>query len=140
MRLLFLQAISQTLHILFSAPTIKFFRHVTVWFCLAGWSFSALGGQYLISTFGADEGMPESSVMGVAQTPDGYLWIGTIMGGVSRFDGLRFVNFVLEGTQGQGPMQVNRLFTDWRAACGFTRFSAYGATTPGGLSRNCPRK
>ena len=50
--------------------------------------------------------------MSVAQTPDGYLWIGTLMGGVSRFDGVRFVNFDLEGTQGQGPTQVNRLFTD----------------------------
>ena len=83
---------------------------------VVGWltvgTYSVFGGQYLISTFGADEGMPQSSVMGVAQTPDGYLWIGTIMGGVSRFDGLRFVNFDLEGTQGQGPMQVNRLFTD----------------------------
>ena len=50
--------------------------------------------------------------MGVTQTPDGYLWIGTLMGGVSRFDGLRFVNFDLEETKGQGPTQVNHLFTD----------------------------
>ena len=50
--------------------------------------------------------------MSVAQTPDGYLWIGTLMGGVSRYDGVRFVNFDLEGTPGHGPTQVNRLFTD----------------------------
>jgi ligand-binding sensor domain-containing protein len=50
--------------------------------------------------------------MDVAQTPDGYLWVGTLMGGISRFDGVRFVNFDLEGTQGHGPVGVNRLFVD----------------------------
>jgi len=78
-----------------------------------GWLLPNLwGGNFLVNTYGADEGLPQSSVMSVAQTPDGYLWIGTLMGGVSRFDGLRFVNFDLEGTQGQGPTQVNRVFTD----------------------------
>lgn len=38
------------------------------------------------------DGLPEDFAQSVAQTPDGYLWIGT-SGGLLRFDGLRFVLF-----------------------------------------------
>src|SRR5688500_12971338 len=38
------------------------------------------------------EGLPEDSVKAFAQTPDGYLWIGT-SGGLVRFDSVRFVVF-----------------------------------------------
>ena len=100
------------MQILLRAPLGKFLRQCGLWFYLVVWPFSSQGGQYLVSTFGADEGLPQSSVMGVAQTPDGYLWIGTLMGGVSRFDGLRFVNFDLEEVKGQGPTQVNHVFAD----------------------------
>jgi ligand-binding sensor domain-containing protein len=78
----------------------------------AAWISALFGGPYLVTTFGVDEGLPQSSVMDVAQTPDGYLWIGTLMGGISRFDGVRFVNFDLEGNAGRGPVSVNRLFVD----------------------------
>lgn len=37
-------------------------------------------------------GLPEETVQALAETPDGYLWIGTT-GGLSRFGGSRFVNF-----------------------------------------------
>ena len=37
----------------------------------------------------AEEGLPENNVTGVAQTPEGYLWIAT-HGGLARFDGVRF--------------------------------------------------
>jgi polysaccharide pyruvyl transferase WcaK-like protein len=39
-----------------------------------------------------DEGLPDSSVLSITQTRDGYLWIGT-RGGLARFDGVRFVVF-----------------------------------------------
>jgi ligand-binding sensor domain-containing protein/signal transduction histidine kinase len=39
-----------------------------------------------------NEGLPEDFVKAFAQTPDGYLWIGT-SGGLVRFDGVRFVVF-----------------------------------------------
>ncbi len=35
------------------------------------------------------DGLPQGSVFGVAQTPDGYLWLATF-GGLARFDGTRF--------------------------------------------------
>lgn len=42
----------------------------------------------------SDDGLPDNSVAGLAQTPDGYLWIGTPTG-VARFDGIRFETFSL---------------------------------------------
>jgi signal transduction histidine kinase/ligand-binding sensor domain-containing protein len=36
-----------------------------------------------------EEGLPQSSVHSIVQTPDGYLWIAT-EGGLARFDGLAF--------------------------------------------------
>lgn len=36
-----------------------------------------------------DDGLPQNSVFGIAQTSDGYLWVGT-QEGLARFDGLRF--------------------------------------------------
>lgn len=38
------------------------------------------------------DGLPENMSQSFAQTPDGYLWIGT-SGGLVRFDGVRFVTF-----------------------------------------------
>ena len=38
------------------------------------------------------DGLPEDFAQALAQTPDGYLWIGT-SGGLVRFDGIRFTIF-----------------------------------------------
>src|SRR5207302_10645025 len=40
----------------------------------------------------SDEGLPDNTVYGLAQTPDGYLWIGTASG-LARFEGVHFENF-----------------------------------------------
>lgn len=40
----------------------------------------------------SSEGLPEDFTQAFAQTPDGYLWIGT-SGGLARFDGVRFTVF-----------------------------------------------
>lgn len=49
-------------------------------------------GQYSLSSWEVDDGLPHSTVYSVAQTPDGYLWLGT-GGGLVRFDGVRFTLF-----------------------------------------------
>jgi len=49
---------------------------------------------WLARSWQTDDGLPDNSVAGIAQTPDGYLWIGTPTG-LARFDGLRFENFPL---------------------------------------------
>jgi diguanylate cyclase (GGDEF)-like protein len=48
--------------------------------------------QYTHQAWKADEGLPQSYVKAIAQTKDGYLWLGT-EGGLARFDGVRFTVF-----------------------------------------------
>ena len=49
-------------------------------------------GQYVRNTWTVDRGLPQSTVFGVSQTPDGYIWIATQEGFV-RFDGTEFVTY-----------------------------------------------
>jgi len=44
-------------------------------------------------------GLPQNTVTGVAQTPDGYLWLSTF-DGLARFDGARFTIFDKGNTKG----------------------------------------
>ncbi len=48
--------------------------------------------QYLHDSWGTERGWPGGSITSIAQTSDGYLWIGTDKGLV-RFDGLNFHQF-----------------------------------------------
>jgi len=48
--------------------------------------------QYLHDSWGTERGWPGGSITAIAQTSDGYLWIGTDKGLV-RFDGLNFHQF-----------------------------------------------
>lgn len=55
--------------------------------------------QYQVTSWSADDGMPQNAVRGLAQTPDGYLWIATL-DGLARFDGVRFTIFDKSNTRG----------------------------------------
>jgi ligand-binding sensor domain-containing protein/signal transduction histidine kinase len=58
-----------------------------------------------------EQGLPQNFVRALAQTADGYVWVGSDAG-VSRFDGVRFVSFGLpEGFQA-GPVQTMLGATD----------------------------
>ncbi len=48
--------------------------------------------RYLHDVWMPEDGLPQVCVMAIAQTPDGYLWLGT-QEGLARFDGTRFVVF-----------------------------------------------
>ncbi|HMJ63470.1 MAG TPA: two-component regulator propeller domain-containing protein, partial [Bryobacteraceae bacterium] len=48
--------------------------------------------QYVHRGWRADSGLPQNSVLAIAQTPDGYVWLGT-EDGLVRFDGVRFTVF-----------------------------------------------
>ncbi|MDB6068024.1 MAG: Two component regulator, sensor protein [Pedosphaera sp.] len=58
-----------------------------------------------------DQGLPQNSVRALAQTRDGYIWVGSD-DGVARFDGVRFVSFGLREGLRCGP--VRTLFGDDR--------------------------
>jgi ligand-binding sensor domain-containing protein/signal transduction histidine kinase len=48
--------------------------------------------EYEARTWQVDEGLPDNLVQAIAQTPDGYLWVGT-REGLARFDGVEFTSF-----------------------------------------------
>ncbi len=46
-------------------------------------------GEYRVDVWQTSDGLPGNTITAVQQTPDGYLWVGTLYG-VARFDGVRF--------------------------------------------------
>ena len=61
------------------------------------WSASALDPgkaltQYVHRSWHTEDGLPQVSAMAIAQSSDGYIWIGT-RNGLARFDGIRFTIF-----------------------------------------------
>ena len=55
--------------------------------------------QYMQTAWTSESGLPENSVEAIAQTPDGYLWMGT-QEGLTRFDGAHFVTYTRNNTHG----------------------------------------
>lgn len=69
--------------------------------------------SYFHRVIDRDAGLPETQVNALAQTPDGYLWLGTRRGLV-RYDGLRF-QVVAQADSGSMPSEwVNSLVADRR--------------------------
>src|ERR1044072_9453475 len=48
--------------------------------------------HYRVTRWTSENGLPQSSIMALVQSRDGYLWIGTLKGLV-RFDGVKFKVF-----------------------------------------------
>ena len=53
---------------------------------------AATNTPWFARTWQADEGLPDNAVVGIAQTPDGFLWVAT-QGGLVRVDGNQFRDF-----------------------------------------------
>jgi ligand-binding sensor domain-containing protein/signal transduction histidine kinase len=53
--------------------------------------------QYAARVWQIDEGLPHNEVQAIAQTTDGYLWVGT-RGGLARFDGINYTRFDSKNT------------------------------------------
>ena len=54
--------------------------------------------QFSLTTWQTANGLPENAVTAIAQTPDGYMWLGT-QEGLVRFDGVHFEVFDRRNTQ-----------------------------------------
>jgi len=58
-----------------------------------------------------EQELPQSSVIAITQTRDGFLWLGTL-GGLARFDGVLFKVFNDGNTPGLNNKNIVRLFED----------------------------
>lgn len=58
-----------------------------------------------------ENGLPQNSVVGIAQTHDGYIWLATF-DGLARFDGVRFKIFRKHDTPELPTNRISKLFVD----------------------------
>lgn len=79
-----------------------------------------VSADFLIRVWNSEDGLPQNSVNCLAQTPDGYLWIGTRSGGLARFDGTRFVIFNPQTTPELKDVEFETLSVDSRGALWIT--------------------
>jgi signal transduction histidine kinase/ligand-binding sensor domain-containing protein len=75
----------------------------------------------------SQDGLPQDFVGAITQTRDGYLWIGTL-GGLVRFDGVRFAVFDSSNTPGLKDARITAL-------CPGRESGLWIGTAAGGVSR-----
>jgi signal transduction histidine kinase/ligand-binding sensor domain-containing protein len=80
---------------------------------------------FVFRTWKTEDGLPNNSVTAIAQTPDGFLWLGTY-NGLARFDGVNFHALGLR--DGLHSLQISALLLDHHGAL-------WIGTVGGGLSR-----
>jgi signal transduction histidine kinase/ligand-binding sensor domain-containing protein len=71
--------------------------------------------QYGLDNYRTAQGLPQNSVLALAQTADGYLWLATYEGLV-RFDGARFTVFDKQNTPAMSASWVTALLEGSRGA------------------------
>jgi ligand-binding sensor domain-containing protein/signal transduction histidine kinase len=69
--------------------------------------------EYSSRIWQTDEGLPDNRVQAIAQTPDGFLWVGTGHG-LARFDGVNFTDFDARNTAELRNSAITALCTDRR--------------------------
>lgn len=72
---------------------------------------SLFAAEYGFDIWTTAEGLPQNTVNGLAQTPDGYLWLATF-DGLARFDGVRFKIFDKGNTKGIVNNRFAGIFAD----------------------------
>ena len=76
-------------------------------------ALAAQPAAWFSRTWRSDEGLPDNQVQGVAQTPDGFLWVATQYGLV-RFDGVRFTECRAAETKVAPGVRTLRMLADRR--------------------------
>ncbi|HWY78411.1 MAG TPA: two-component regulator propeller domain-containing protein, partial [Verrucomicrobiae bacterium] len=88
---------------------------VAVSFCvcgvLAGCDLALQAEDYSVRNWHMEEGLPDGDITAIAQTPDGYLWVGTPKG-LARFDGTRFRVYLPRNTPELKQPAIASLLTD----------------------------
>jgi len=79
--------------------------------CSFGCALVAPAAEYHLKTWTVENGLPQNVIRGIAQTPDGYLWIATL-DGLARFDGVRFIVFNKSNTPGIVSNRFSRMVQD----------------------------
>jgi signal transduction histidine kinase/ligand-binding sensor domain-containing protein len=69
--------------------------------------------NYVVRTWDTAQGLPVDAVRAIAQSPDGYLWLGTFAG-LARFDGSQFELFNIGNTPELSDNLINALYCDRR--------------------------
>lgn len=64
---------------------------------------------FAVEQFTIEDGLPVNSINSLLTTPDGYLWLGTL-GGLVRFDGIRFTTFTAGNTPGIPSNRIVALY------------------------------
>ena len=83
--------------------------------------------EYSVRAWHVDEGLPDNLVQAIAQTPDGYLWVGT-RAGLASFDGFEFTRYDARNTPAIRNSSVTALYTTGDGAL-------WIGTAGGGVSR-----
>jgi ligand-binding sensor domain-containing protein len=65
-----------------------------MWFVGQALALDPQASSYLRTDFTVEQGLPDDEVNAIAQTPNGFLWVGTD-GGLARFDGEHFTQIRL---------------------------------------------
>jgi ligand-binding sensor domain-containing protein/signal transduction histidine kinase len=95
----------------------------------------AAPADYLVDAWDTENGLPGSTVTAIAQTPDGYLWVGTYAG-LARFDGVRFVTFDPANTPELSQARVQGLFLDVNGTLWINTFRGGLTSYRNGVFRN----
>jgi len=66
--------------------------------------------RYNFKTYNVNEGLAQAQVTTICQDDQGYLWIGTLAGGITKFDGINFINYTIK--DGLSSNSINNIFKD----------------------------
>ena len=117
-----------------SQEAMKIFQVSRRWLAslILGFASAALAAStnsaWVVRAWQSDEGLPGNTVMGVAQTPDGFLWVAT-GNGLARFDGVRFQEFLpAESAGGPGGVTTG-LLADRRGRVWLGKTGMHGGGT-----------
>lgn len=86
--------------------------------------------QYTRTVWTTEEGLPQNSAFSIVQTPDGYLWFGTLAGLV-RFDGIEFTVFDQSNTPELSADFITAVYVDGGGTLWAATGGAYSASAKG---------